>query len=518
MDLIYQTTYQIYLKHQQYPDALLLAQKLNNQDFINETMASCSDPVVTKQLCLMLGRQRNAFETDNEDLQKIISYEELSKHFKDLARDLDVLKPKAPEEVFKSHLEEKKADETKLDSHQVNLSITYANGFINAGFSSDSLMLKESSQQDEWIWKNKESGQTAAAASMGLLMLWDIEEGLDKIDKYMESSNDLIRAGGYMAFGLINSGIKYENDPVFAILSEKLEAASDYEKIGALMGLSFTYAGSQREDILELVSPMILDGDNSMELIATAALVLGFIFIGSCSEEVSSSIVQALMERGEIDLNSPYTKFLALGLGLLFFGKQDDAMASLEFLKVIEHPIREYIEILLEGCAFACTGNVLKIQKMLHLCSEHRDEKENSEAQTAAVIAIALISFGEDTGTQMCRRVVSHIIQYGEPKLKRMVPLALSLLGVTKPDNIMMDLLQKLSYDSDLTVSVNAIFAMGVVWSGTNNSRLAGSLRTLASFYNRDPHNLFMVRVAQGLSHMGKGLINIQPLHSDKFL
>ena len=80
-----------------------------------------------------------------------------------------------------------------------------------------------------------------------------------------------------------------------------------------------------------------------------------------------------------------------------------------------------------------------------------------------------------------------------------------------------MDQLTKLAYDSDSEVSLNAIFAMGMIWSGTNNSRLASNLRGLAS-YNKDPNNLFMVRIAQGLSHMGKGLINLQPIHSDKFL
>ncbi len=80
-----------------------------------------------------------------------------------------------------------------------------------------------------------------------------------------------------------------------------------------------------------------------------------------------------------------------------------------------------------------------------------------------------------------------------------------------------MDQLTKLAYDNDGEVSLNAILAMGLIWSGTNNSRLAANLRGLAS-YNKDPNNLFMVRIAQGLSHMGKGLINCQPIHSDKFL
>jgi 26S proteasome regulatory subunit N1 len=42
------------------------------------------------------------------DLSKIISNEKLSEHFKSLARDLDVLEPKHPEQIFKTHLEERK--------------------------------------------------------------------------------------------------------------------------------------------------------------------------------------------------------------------------------------------------------------------------------------------------------------------------------------------------------------------------------------------------------------------------
>ena len=77
-----------------------------------------------------------------------------------------------------------------------------------------------------------------------------------------------------------------------------------------------------------------------------------------------------------------------------------------------------------------------------------------------------------------------------------------------------MDLLTKLSYDTDVNVSMSAIFALGLIGAGTNNSRLAGNLRYLAS----NPDQLFVVRIAQGLVHMGKGLLGLNPLHSDKFL
>jgi hypothetical protein len=42
----------------------------------------------------------------------------------------------------------------------------------------------------------------------------------------MESADDTIVAGSYIAIGIVNSGIKNECDPVVAILLEKLEQSS----------------------------------------------------------------------------------------------------------------------------------------------------------------------------------------------------------------------------------------------------------------------------------------------------
>jgi 26S proteasome regulatory subunit N1 len=76
--------------------------------------------------------------------------------------------------------------------------------------------------------------------------------------------------------------------------------------------------------------------------------------------------------------------------------------------------------------------------------------------------------------------------------------------------------LSKYSHDSDLDVAVNAILAMGLVGGGTNNARLAQMLRGLAVYYAKEPDCLFMVRIAQGLVHMGKGTIGINPFFHDR--
>jgi 26S proteasome regulatory subunit N1 len=231
------------------------------------------------------------------------------------------------------------------------------------------------------------------------------------------------------------------------------------------------------------------------------------------------------MEREPQDLDNPHARYYALGLGLLFFGQQDIVEASLVGVSVIDHPIKRFMEITMTGCAYACSGNVLKIQELLHICAEHGEHKEGEEEdkntnhfQTAAVLSLSLISFGENIGSEMTMRTMNHLLQYGEKEIKRTVPLALSLLAITNPDNQIMDLLGKLAYDGDSEVAINAVLAQGIIWCGTNNSRLMGNLRQLASYYNKDPDNLFMIRIAQGLVSCGKGLINLQPLHSDKAL
>ena len=94
-----------------------------------------------------------------------------------------------------------------------------------------------------------------------------------------------------------------------------------------------------------------------------------------------------------------------------------------------------------------------------------------------------MIAFGEDIGQDMCLRTMNHLLQYGEPVIKKTVPLAIGLLRISNPEVVTMDLLTKLSYDSDANVSMSAIFALGLIGAGTNNSRIAGNLRYLASYY-----------------------------------
>eukprot|EP01097_Dermamoeba_algensis_P002543 TRINITY_DN2013_c0_g1_i1.p1 TRINITY_DN2013_c0_g1~~TRINITY_DN2013_c0_g1_i1.p1 ORF type:complete len:255 (-),score=58.75 TRINITY_DN2013_c0_g1_i1:145-909(-) len=129
-----------------------------------------------------------------------------------------------------------------------------------------------------------------------------------------------------------------------------------------------------------------------------------------------------------------------------------------------------------------------------------------------------MIAMSEELGSEMATRSFDHLLQYGEVTIKRAVPLALGLLYTSNPVMTAIDTLSKLSHDADDEVSLSAIFALGISAAGTNNARVSNMLRQLSGYYYKNPNHLFMVRIAQGLVHMGKGTMTLNPFHSDRWL
>ena len=89
----------------------------------------------------------------------------------------------------------------------------------------------------------------------------------------------------------------------------------------------------------------------------------------------------------------------------------------------------------MEVCSFAATGNVLRVQRLLHLCGEHleavkereeatREEKkeEKKEEKTEdeqkpddtflsfTVLGISIIAMGEEIGSEMSMRQFNHLV------------------------------------------------------------------------------------------------------------
>lgn len=132
---------------------------------------------------------------------------------------------------------------SQVDSARMNLASSFVNGFVNAAFGQDKLLTDDG---NKWLYKNKDHGEgtqwctallvpdvslcfcrlihlekllnctfiflcfveiifkslkvlswsagmLSAAASLGMILLWDVDGGLTQIDKYLYSSEDYIK-------------------------------------------------------------------------------------------------------------------------------------------------------------------------------------------------------------------------------------------------------------------------------------------------------------------------------------
>ena len=91
------------------------------------------------------------------------------------------MEAKTPEDIYKTHLTEGRAPTgAAVDSARANLAATFVNAFVNAGFGTDKLLTTAggdgaAAESGSWIYKNKEHGKTSATASLGCVLLWDVD-------------------------------------------------------------------------------------------------------------------------------------------------------------------------------------------------------------------------------------------------------------------------------------------------------------------------------------------------------
>ena len=110
--------YKIYRKFDKLPDAMRLAMCLNDTTLMVDVFESSQTSQLQKQLSFMLGRQQIYLEleamnvseedADVDELKEIMTNGKLNGNFLALARELDIMEPKLPADIYKSHLDQNK--------------------------------------------------------------------------------------------------------------------------------------------------------------------------------------------------------------------------------------------------------------------------------------------------------------------------------------------------------------------------------------------------------------------------
>merc|ERR1719197_764354 len=86
------------------------------------------------------------------------------------------------------------------------------------------------------------------------------------------------------------------------------------------------------------------------------------------------------MERPQATLQQDsMTRLICLSVGLLYLGKQQEVEVAMELAKCLEGSVGEYCSLTLETCAYAGSGNVLKVQRLLQICGEHASKDDDDD-------------------------------------------------------------------------------------------------------------------------------------------
>ncbi|KAI8027266.1 hypothetical protein LOK49_LG02G03309 [Camellia lanceoleosa] len=100
-------------------------------------MTSLLDLISCTGITFQLDEEMAADDDEREALQEIINNTKLSEGYLTLARDIEVMEAKSPEDIYKAHLLDGRASAgASVDSARQNLAAT----FVNVGFGQDKLM------------------------------------------------------------------------------------------------------------------------------------------------------------------------------------------------------------------------------------------------------------------------------------------------------------------------------------------------------------------------------------------
>lgn len=88
----------------QLPDALRVALRIGDVELIKSTYEACEDKTTRQQLAFMLARHRLFTVVEDEENADVLNHTNLSESFLTLAKDLDIVEAKTPEDIYKSNL------------------------------------------------------------------------------------------------------------------------------------------------------------------------------------------------------------------------------------------------------------------------------------------------------------------------------------------------------------------------------------------------------------------------------
>ncbi|KAJ2859360.1 proteasome regulatory particle base subunit [Coemansia aciculifera] len=294
--------------------------------------------------------------------------------------------------------------------------VTFANAFMHAGTTVDNFLRDNL----EWLSRASNWSKFSATAALGVIHHGHVNHGFNLLQPYLpeglSSVSPYSEGGAFFALGLIHAC--HGTDKVISYLRDALVLFSgptaEILQHGACLGLGTAGMGSGGEDVGQaLLSVLYTDSAIAGE---AAALGLGMVMMGSNNEAV---LKEMLLYAKETE-HEKIIRALAVGIGLIVFGRKQEADPLIERLLDEEDPLLRLGAVHAITMAYCGTGDNGAIRKLLHLAvSDVKDD-----VRRAAVTGLGFVLL---RSPEQVPRMVELLSQSFNPHVRAGAALALGI-------------------------------------------------------------------------------------------
>ncbi|TFY80665.1 hypothetical protein EWM64_g3340 [Hericium alpestre] len=377
--------------------------------------------------------------------------------------------------------------------------ITFQNAFMHAGTTSD-IFLRENL---EWLGYASNWSKFTATAALGVIHKGNFEQGMVILGPYLPDQNGgetqmagaaYSEGGALYALGLINSGMG-SGRPVETYLRDILKAAQgEIVQHGAALGLGVASMGGRNAEAYDdLKQTLFTDSAVAGE---GAGYAMGLVMLGTgdatCADEMLTYARETQHEK--------IIRGLAVGLALLYYGRQEQADDMINQLLAEKDPILRYGGVYTLALAYAGTSNNDGVRKLLHIAVSDTSD----DVRRAAVTSLAFLLF-KNPG--QVPRIVQLLSESYNPHVRCGATLALGIACAGTGLQDAVEILEPMTKDGVDFVRQGAFVALGMVLVEQSEaaSPSVASTRALYSKIISDKHEDPIARFGAAL---GQGFID----------
>ncbi|KAI0673424.1 26S proteasome regulatory complex non-ATPase subcomplex Rpn2/Psmd1 subunit [Trametes maxima] len=376
--------------------------------------------------------------------------------------------------------------------------LTLQNAFMHAGTTSD-VFLRENL---EWLALANNWSKFSAAAAIGVIHKGHFQESMNILGPYLPAqgaesgtgSQAYSEGGALYALGLVNAGVGSGQEVENYLRNLLRNASSEVVQHGAALGLGVAgMGGKSAEAYDDLKQTLFTDSAVAGE---AAGYAMGLIMLGTADRTSAEEMLTYARETQ----HEKIIRGLAIGLALIFYGRQEEADDIVKLLMAEKDPILRYGGVYTLALAYAGTSNNAAIRQLLHVAVSDTSD----DVRRAAVTSLAFLLFKNPAQVP---RIVQLLSESYNPHVRCGATLALGIACAGTGLQDAVDILEPMTRDSVDFVRQGALIALGMILveqSEASSPSLAPT-RALYAKIVSDKHDDPMARFGAAL---GQGLID----------